>query len=26
MLHGYDYDAPPEVITPILIEFFGAHR
>jgi len=26
MLHGYDHNAPPEVITPILIEFFGAHR
>ena len=26
MLDGYDHNAPPEVITPILIEFFGAHR
>jgi hypothetical protein len=23
MLHGYDHNAPPEVISPILIEFFG---
>jgi len=26
MLHEYDHNAPPEVITPILIEFLGAHR
>jgi pimeloyl-ACP methyl ester carboxylesterase len=26
MLDGYDHNAPPEVITPILIEFFDAHR
>jgi pimeloyl-ACP methyl ester carboxylesterase len=26
MLDGYDHNAPPEVITPILIDFFGAHR
>ncbi len=26
MLDGYDHNAPPEVITPILIELFGAHR
>jgi pimeloyl-ACP methyl ester carboxylesterase len=26
MLGGYDHNAPPEVITPILIDFFGAHR
>jgi len=26
MLDGYDHNAPPEVITPILIEFFGARR
>ena len=26
MLAGYDHNAPPEVITPILIGFFGAHR
>ena len=26
MLDGYDHNAPAEVITPILIEFFGAHR
>ena len=26
MLDGYDHDAPPEVITPILIDFFDAHR
>jgi pimeloyl-ACP methyl ester carboxylesterase len=26
MLDGYDHNAPPEVITPILIEFFGAPR
>jgi pimeloyl-ACP methyl ester carboxylesterase len=25
MLDGYDHNAPPEVITPILIDFFGAH-
>lgn len=24
MLDGYDHNAPPEVIAPILIEFFGA--
>ena len=24
MLDGYDHNAPPEVITPILTEFFGA--
>ncbi len=24
MLDGYDHNAPPEVITPILIDFFGA--
>ena len=26
MLEGYDHNASPEVITPILIDFFGAHR
>jgi pimeloyl-ACP methyl ester carboxylesterase len=26
MLDGYDHNAPAEVITPILIEFFGANR
>jgi pimeloyl-ACP methyl ester carboxylesterase len=26
MLDGYDHNAPPEVITPILIDFFGAPR
>jgi pimeloyl-ACP methyl ester carboxylesterase len=26
MLDGYDHNAPPEVITPILIDFFGASR
>jgi pimeloyl-ACP methyl ester carboxylesterase len=26
MLDGYDHNAPPEVISPILIDFFGAHR
>jgi pimeloyl-ACP methyl ester carboxylesterase len=26
MLDGYDHNAPPEVITPILTDFFGAHR
>ena len=26
MLDRYDHNAPPEVITPILIGFFGAHR
>ena len=26
MLDGFDHNAPPEVITPILIEFFGADR
>jgi hypothetical protein len=26
MLDGYDHNAPPGVITPILIDFFGAHR
>src|SRR6266516_2241220 len=26
MLDGYDHNAPPEVITPILIDFFGAYR
>jgi pimeloyl-ACP methyl ester carboxylesterase len=26
MLDGYDHNAPPEVITPILIDFFGPHR
>ena len=26
MLDGYDHNAPPEVITPILIDFFAAHR
>jgi pimeloyl-ACP methyl ester carboxylesterase len=26
MLDGYDHNAPPEVITPLLIDFFGAHR
>jgi pimeloyl-ACP methyl ester carboxylesterase len=26
MLDGYDHNAPPEVITPILADFFGAHR
>jgi pimeloyl-ACP methyl ester carboxylesterase len=25
MLGGYDHNAPPEVIAPILIDFFGAH-
>ena len=25
MLDGYDHNAPPEVIAPILIDFFGAH-
>jgi pimeloyl-ACP methyl ester carboxylesterase len=25
MLDGYDHNAPTEVITPILIDFFGAH-
>ena len=25
ILEGYDHNAPPEVITPILIDFFGAH-
>ena len=26
MLDGYDHNAPAEVITPILTDFFGAHR
>ena len=26
ILDGYDHNAPPEVITPILIDFFGADR
>jgi pimeloyl-ACP methyl ester carboxylesterase len=26
MLDGYDHNAPPEVITPLLIDFFGAAR
>jgi pimeloyl-ACP methyl ester carboxylesterase len=26
MLDGYDHNAPPEVIAPILIDFFGPHR
>ena len=26
MLDGYDHNAPPEVITPILTDFFGDHR
>ncbi|HYK30698.1 MAG TPA: alpha/beta hydrolase [Streptosporangiaceae bacterium] len=26
MLDGYDHNAPPEVIAPILIEFFGQQR
>lgn len=26
MLDGYDHNAPPEVITPILTGFFGTHR
>jgi pimeloyl-ACP methyl ester carboxylesterase len=26
MLEGYDHNAPPEVIAPILIEFLGARR
>jgi len=26
MLDGYDHNAPPEVITPILIDFFGTCR
>ncbi len=26
MLDGYDHNAPPEVIAPILIDFFGAHQ
>jgi len=26
MLDGYDHNAPPEVIAPILIDFFGAPR
>lgn len=26
MLDGYDHNAPPEVISPILIDFFDAHR
>jgi pimeloyl-ACP methyl ester carboxylesterase len=26
MLDRYDHNAPPEVITPILIDFFGAHQ
>ncbi len=25
-LHGYDHNAPPEVLTPILTEFFTAGR
>jgi len=26
MLDGYDHNAPPEVITPILASFFGTRR
>lgn len=26
MLDGFDHNAPPEVIAPILIDFFGANR
>jgi hypothetical protein len=26
MLDGYDHNAPPEVIAPILASFFGARR
>jgi len=26
MLDGYDHNAPPEVIAPILIDFFDSHR
>jgi hypothetical protein len=26
MLNGYDRNAPPEVITPMLIDFFRAHQ
>jgi pimeloyl-ACP methyl ester carboxylesterase len=26
MLDGYDHNAPPEVLTPILTEFFGTCR
>jgi hypothetical protein len=26
MLEGYDHNAPPEVLTPILTEFFGTCR
>jgi pimeloyl-ACP methyl ester carboxylesterase len=26
MLDGYDHNAPPEALTPILIDFFGAHQ
>jgi pimeloyl-ACP methyl ester carboxylesterase len=26
MLDGFDHNAPPEVITPILLEFFAAQR
>ena len=26
MLDGYDHNAPPEVIAPILTDFFGAHQ
>lgn len=26
MLGGYDHNAPPEVLTPVLIDFFGANR
>ena len=26
MLDGYDHNAPPEVLAPILINFFGASR
>ncbi len=26
MLDGFDHNAPPEVIAPILVDFFGAHR
>ena len=26
MLDGYDHNPPPEVIAPILIDFFGADR
>jgi pimeloyl-ACP methyl ester carboxylesterase len=26
MLDGYDHNAPPEVLTPILTEFFGTRR